>query len=173
MQSNWYPHTLLVRKYKRKIICKQFGRSLEGKKYTQMFTEALYIVPQSIIFKKLMFFNRWMSNCVTAIRWNNAHNRKELSVPYRKGITLSRRSLFLNYVLCDPTYTTCWKRPNYSNREHIRGHQRFAVNSKGQHKGFVCLFVISDRFGCPDYCGGYTNSYIIETHTTVLYSILI
>lgn len=136
-----YPHTLLARKYKCKIICKQFGRFLEGKKCAQMFTEAPCIVPQSIIFKKSMFFNRWMSNCGTAIQWNIAHNRKEPSVPYCKGITLRERSLFLNFTLCDPIYTPFWKRPSYSNREHISSHQRFAVKSKEQHKGFVCLFV--------------------------------
>ena len=76
--------------------------------------------------------------------------------------------------MCDPTYMTFWKRPNYSNysnREHTSGHQRFAVNSKGGF--FVCLFVWSDRCGCLDYCSGYTNSYVTKTHTTVLYSMLI
>ena len=61
--------------------------------------------------------------------------RKELLVPYHKGITPNERSKFLNYILYDPIFMTFWK-PSYSNREHISGSQGFGVNAKGQHKDF-------------------------------------
>lgn len=63
-----------------------------------------------------------------------------------------------------------WKRPKYSNSEHISGCQRFGCNSKVQHK-IVLFFVLSDRTVYPDCCGDYTILYMDKTHTTILYSI--
>lgn len=144
---------------------------------TQMFPALLFTVPWSG--NNPTFFTRWLNKqlwyshtreCYSAIK------RKILFVPYRKGITLSEISWFLSYILYNPIYITFWKRPNYSNREHISGCQRLGCNYKGQHKVFFVFrffFFWRARTVCLDFCGDYTYLYIVKTHRTMLYSMSI